>query len=81
MAFQYLQGTCKQEGDQLFTQADSEMIRGDGFKLKEGKFKSAIRGKLFTERVARPWHRLPRQAVVPHLWRHSRPGWMGPWAA
>jgi len=23
---------------------------------------------------------VPR-AVVPHPWRHSRPGWMGPWAA
>jgi len=21
---------------------------------------------------------LPREAVVPHLWRCSRPGWMGP---
>ena len=24
---------------------------------------------------------LPGEAVVPHPWRHSRPGWMGPWAA
>jgi len=24
---------------------------------------------------------LPREAVVPHPWRCSRPGWMGPWAA
>jgi len=24
---------------------------------------------------------LPKEAVVPHPWRHSRPGWMGPWAA
>jgi len=24
---------------------------------------------------------LPREAVVPHPWRHSKPGWMGPWAA
>ena len=24
---------------------------------------------------------LPREAVVPHPWRRSRPGWMGPWAA
>ena len=22
-----------------------------------------------------------QRAVVPHPWRHSRPGWMGPWAA
>ena len=25
--------------------------------------------------------RLPRAVVVPHPWRHSRPGWMEPWAA
>jgi len=24
---------------------------------------------------------LPREAVGPHPWRRSRPGWMGPWAA
>jgi len=24
---------------------------------------------------------LPREAVVPHPWQCSRPGWMGPWAA
>jgi len=24
---------------------------------------------------------LPREAVVPHPWRRSRSGWMGPWAA
>jgi len=24
---------------------------------------------------------LPREAVVPHPWRRSRPGFMGPWAA
>jgi len=24
---------------------------------------------------------LHREAVVPHPWRRSRPGWMGPWAA
>jgi len=24
---------------------------------------------------------LPREAVVPHTWRCSRPGWMGPCAA
>lgn len=24
---------------------------------------------------------LPREAVVPHTWRCSWPGWMGPWEA
>ena len=34
-----------------------------------------------TKRVVRCWHRLPREAEDLHLWRYSRPGWMGTWAA
>ena len=37
--------------------------RSNGFKLKEDRFKSDIQKKLFTVRVVRPWHRLPREAV------------------
>ena len=34
-----------------------------GFQLKEGKFRFDVRKKLFTQRVARSWHRLPREAA------------------
>ena len=33
-AFQYLRGVYKQEGDQLFTQSDSERTRGEGLYTK-----------------------------------------------
>jgi len=35
---QYLKGDYLQEGNQLFTWADSDRMRGNGFKLKEGRF-------------------------------------------
>ena len=38
-AFQYLKRTYKQEGSQLFTRADNDRTNGNGFKLKEGRFR------------------------------------------
>ena len=62
-AFQYLKGIYKQEGNQLFTRVDSDRRRGNGFKLKEGRFRLDMRGKLFIERVVRCWNRLPGETV------------------
>jgi len=39
VAFQYLKGAHKQEGKQLFTRVDSDMTWGNGFKLRQGRFK------------------------------------------
>ena len=48
------------------TRAWRDGTQGDGFKLKEGRFRLGIRRKFFTVRVVRPWHQLPI-AVSPSL--------------
>jgi len=43
VAFQYLKGTHKQEGEQLFMRVDSDRTSGNGFKLRQGRFSLYIR--------------------------------------
>ena len=51
VAFQYMKGAYKQEGERLFTRLGSGRTRGNGFKLGQGMFRLDIRRKFFTQRV------------------------------
>ncbi|KFQ70640.1 hypothetical protein N335_12957, partial [Phaethon lepturus] len=62
-AFQYLKGAFKKDGDRLFSRACNDRTRGNGFNLKEGRFRLDRRKTFLTMMVVKHWHRLPREVV------------------
>ena len=47
VAFQCLKGAYKQEVVYLFTRVDSDSTRGNGFELRQGRFRLDIRREFF----------------------------------
>ncbi|GAB0208266.1 hypothetical protein GRJ2_003292300 [Grus japonensis] len=61
--YQYLKGAYRKDGEGLFIREYSDRTKGNGFKLKEGRFRVDVRKKFFTVRVVRYWNRLSKEVV------------------
>ena len=79
-AGQYLKGSYGKEGDRLFSRVCGDGMRGNGFKLKKGRFGLDIRKKSFTVMVVRHWTGCTEMWWMWCPWRLPRPDWIGLWA-
>ena len=68
------------EGGRLYSTVCADGTRGNGFKLKERRFRLDIRKKSFTVRVERHWHRLPRDVVDAPSMETFKARLIRPWA-
>lgn len=61
-AFQFLKGAYRKEGEQLFMWADSDRIRGSGFKLIEGRLRLGYQEEIISWELAQV---VPRSCGLP----------------
>ena len=68
-AFQYPKGAYRSAREGLLRRAGSDRIRGNDFKLEEGRFRLDISKKFHSVRLVRHWNKCPGR-----LWILPLPG-------
>ena len=63
VTFQHLKGAYKKDWERLFSRSCCDRTKGNGFKLKEARFRLDVRKTCFTMSVVRHWNILPREVV------------------
>lgn len=72
--FQHLKGATRGLEKDFWKEHVVIREEGNGFKLKDGKFRLDVRKKFYTVAAMRHWQGLPEK--LPHFWKCSRPRWM-----
>ena len=60
---EFIMGDHQYLGERLFTRAPQGMMRLNGYKLLQDRFKLDIRKNFFTVRASRVWNSLPLEVV------------------
>jgi len=59
----FLRRGREERGAEIFSLGPNDRTHGNGSKLHQGRFRLDTGKHFFTERVVKPWKRLPREVV------------------